>query len=122
MGRKFGLTVGTAFLVLAGIVYWRGKPTVAGVLAAIGGLLVLAALIVPVQLLPVERAWMALAHVMSKVTTPVVMGLLYFLVFTPVGLVRRALGKNSLVHANSNGGYWAPRPEGQRRSDLDRQF
>ena len=122
MGRKFGLTVGTAFIVLSGIVYWSGNPTVATVLAAIGGLLVLGALMVPAQLLPVERAWMALAHVMSKVTTPIVMGILYFVVFTPVGLVRRALGKNALVHANTGGGYWSERPAGQRGSDLDRQF
>ena len=50
---------------------------------------------------PVERAWMGLAHAISKVTTPIVMGVMYLLVLTPVGLLRRRFGGNPLVHAPS---------------------
>ena len=65
---------------------------------------------------------MAFAHALSKVTTPVFMGLIYFLVFTPVGLVRRVLGKNALVRPSANGSYWVSRRVGARQSDLERQF
>ncbi len=34
---------------------------------------------------------------MSKVTTPIIMGIVFFLVITPMGLVRRILGKDSLA-------------------------
>jgi len=43
-GRKFGLTVGAAFLVFGGIALWRGKQRSATVLFTLGGLLVVAAL------------------------------------------------------------------------------
>ena len=85
-GRKFGLTVGIAFGVLGGILLWRGKETLSTVLLALGGVLVLAGLVVPTLLGPVERAWMGLAHLISKVTTPIFMGIVYFVVMTPIGI------------------------------------
>ncbi len=121
-GRKFGLTVGTAFLVLAGVAYWRGSLKTATVLGSIGGVLLLGALVAPAQLVPVERAWMGLAHLISKVTTPILMGVLYFLFFTLVGGFRRAIGRNSLIRGKTAGSFWVDRPAAQRRGDLERQF
>jgi len=120
-GRKFGVTVGIAFLVLAGIARWRNHPTSMMVFGALGVLLLLAGLVVPRQMGPVERAWMKLAHLISKVTTPLFMGLVYFVLLTPIGAVRRMFGKNSLVHTAGARGYWADRTASPR-STLDRQF
>jgi hypothetical protein len=122
-GRKFGFTVGAAFLAIAGFAWWRGHPATAAVLGGLGALLGVAALLVPGRLGPVERAWMALAHAISKVTTPIVMGVIYLVVMWPVGLLRRSLGGNPLVHAEQGHGYWRPRQEGRRRSaSMQRQF
>ena len=122
-GRKFGLTVGAAFLVLSGIAWWRGHPTTVMVLGTLGGVLLLAGLIIPAQLGPVERAWMGLARVISKVTTPIVMGVMYLFVLTPIGWIRRMLGGDPMVHAAQGQGFWHVRPEGRRRSNsMRRQF
>jgi ABC-type uncharacterized transport system permease subunit len=121
-GRRFGLTVGGAFLVFAAIAWWRGHPTTTNVLGALGGVLALAGLAIPTLLGPVERAWMKLAHVISKVTTPIVMAVMYLLVLTPVGLLRRAFGGNPLVHQPKGASYWKSRPEGSRGGNLTRQF
>lgn len=122
-GRRFGLTVGLAFLAIAGVLWWRMHPGVAGVLATLGGGLVLGGLLSPTLLGPVERVWMGLAHAISKVTTPIVMGAMYMLVITPVAALRRTFGGNPLAHASADGSYWRPRPEGQRRTNsLLRQF
>ena len=122
-GRRFGLTVGVAFLLFAGIAWWRAHPTTTTVLATPGVLLVLGGLLVPTMLGPVERAWMGLARMISKVTTPLVMGVMYLGVMTPVGALRRAFGGNPLVHQETAASFWRPRPEGARRSlSLKRQF
>ena len=122
-GRKFGLTVGLAFLVLAAISVWRGHTLAPRVMGGVGGVLLVAGLVVPALLLPVETAWMGLAHALSKVTTPIFMGLVYFLVFTPFGLVRRALGKSGLVHEAVGGSYWVPLDRAERaRRSMKRQF
>ena len=119
-GRRFGLTVGIAFLALAAVALWRSRSVAAMVLSVLGGLLVFAGLIAPTRLGPVERAWMGLAHLISKVTTPIVMGVIYFAVFTPIGVAMRLAGRNPMVHSNATGSTWIRRTSG--RSDLSRQF
>ena len=122
-GRRFGLTVGLAFLVLSAIAWWRGHPTTVLVLGSPGTLLVLAGLLIPTQLGPVERAWMKLAHLISRVTTPIVMGIMYFGMLTVVGVIRRALGSDPMRVKEVNHSLWQPRPEGERRTrSLQRQF
>ena len=122
-GRKFGLTLGIAFLVIAAISRWRGHdipPLVAAVLAVV---LIVAGLIAPTRLGAVERAWMGFAHAISKVTTPIFMGIVYFMVVAPIGVVMRVLGRNPLRHAEVAGSFWASRSEdGEGRGGLERQF
>ena len=119
-GRRFGLTVGAAFCVLGGVFLFRGREVPAVVAFVLGGLLLAAGLLIPGRLGPVYDAWMGLAKAMSKVTTPIFMGLVYFLVFAPMGILRRATGKNPLARPGE-AGVWIPR-DPARRSDMDRQF
>jgi len=122
-GRKFAFPVGTAFLVLAGIVWWRGHVTVAMVFGAMGSLLLLAGLVIPGRLTGLYNAWMGFAFAISKVTTPIVMGITYFIVLAPIGLLMRLFGKNPIMRHPQDGSFWVPRPEGgKRKSDLQRQF
>ena len=119
-GRKFGLVVGGAFLVIGGILLWREQGIPSGVAAALGTSLLLGGLLVPTRLGPVERAWMKLALLISKVTTPIFMGIIFFLVLTPAGLIARAVGHRALVHGGSSS--WIPRTAQNRQSNLQRQF
>ncbi len=119
-GRRFGLTVGLAFLVIAALMKWRGLSSLAVAFAILGALLGAGGLSLPRHLGPVQRGWMALALAISKVTTPVVMGLVYFVVITPIGVLRRAFGHNSLK-PRANGTLWIPRGS-EKRGDLTRQF
>ena len=121
-GRKFGLTVGAAFLVLGGIAAWRGASKASIVFLALGSLLLAGALVAPAALLPVERAWMRLALAISKVTTPIFMGVVWFIVSTPTALIRRALGRNQIARDLKAPTFWVTRETGQRRGDLERQF
>ena len=119
-GRRFGLLVGSTLLALALITVWRGRSTLlAESLGAVGALLLLAGASAPVQLRPVYRAWMA--RVLSSVTTPLFMGIMYFVVITPVALVRRALRGNPLTARVGPDGYWVVRESG-KHSDMLRQF
>jgi hypothetical protein len=121
-GRKFGLLVGGAFLVISAILWWRGRAS-APYIAGLGGALVLAGLLVPTLLGPVNKAWMGLAHLLSKVTTPIFMGVVYFVIFTQIAVGMRLLGRRSLVHREHDGTYWIERdlakPEPSR---MKRQF
>ncbi len=122
-GRKFGLSIGGAFLALGALFWWRGHMTPATVFGVLGGLLLLAGLLLPGKLGPVHRAWMGFALLLSKITTPIFMAITFFLVIGPVALVMRLLGRNPIVHQDNDGSFWVRRPDGpKRRSDLTRQF
>ena len=122
-GRKFGLTVGGAFLVLSAIAWWRGHPITVTVLGSLGAVLAVAGLVVPTMLGPVEKAWMGLAHAISKVTTPIFMGVVYFLVILPIGLVRRLTGNSPIVPRGRAASRWdAHVPAVADGERMERQF
>jgi len=118
-GRRFGLTVGAAFAVIAAFLAWRGLPTGAWVTGVLGGALIAAGLVLPRHLQRVEALWMRLAVAISKVTTPIVMGIIFFLVILPIGLLMRSLGHRPLQRPPGDS-FWVKRE--QARSDLRRQF
>ena len=93
--------------LLAGLGHWRHKaawPYLAGA----AGFFLLAGLIVPKALAPIEWAWMRLAKGLSFVVTHLIVGLAFFLVITPIGLVMRAIGKRPLALASDPkaSSYW----------------
>ena len=120
-GRKFAFPVGTAFLVLAGILFWRDKGTAFQVTMALGTVLWLLGLIIPRHLGPVYRGWMKMALMISKVTTPIFMGAVYFIVLTPTGFVMKALGRWPMKHSDEGGTFWHSNVD-RPKSDIRRQF
>ena len=121
-GRKFAFTVGAAFAALGAFALWRQNAVLTTVFGTLAALLLLSGLVAPRALGPVERGWMALAHLMSKVTTPIFMGIVYLLVITPIGLLMSVAGRRPLRPVKGATTYWRSRAEGARRSDLTRQF
>jgi Saxitoxin biosynthesis operon protein SxtJ len=122
-GRKFGLTVGLAFTALGAIAWWRHRPTTESVFLALGAALILAGLAVPTSLGPVQRAWMGLAHKISKVTTPIFMGVVYYLVLTPIGAIRRATGSPLTARRAPGASRWEPHvPAVATAERMERQF
>ena len=122
-GRRFGLTLGVAFLALTAVLAWRGRDTAAIVTGVVGGVLAASGLAIPTRLGPVERGWMALAHALSRITTPILMGIVYYVTVVPIGVVMRLLGRNPLVRAKAGEGYWiATEPETRSPERMRRQF
>lgn len=121
-GRRFSFPVGSALLGVAALLGWREHEPAALTVAGLGGLLILAGLLAPTRLGRVRRSWMWLAGMISRVTTPIFLGALYFGVITPVGVLRRLFGSNPVVHRSEDDSYWKRRPADRRRSDLERLY
>jgi saxitoxin biosynthesis operon SxtJ-like protein len=122
--RRFGLTVGAGLAILGVLSWYRGHATAPPVLWAIGGTLSVLGLTVPNLLLPVEKAWMALALVLGWINTRIILSLLFYVVFTPIGVVMRFF-RDPLNRRfrDQDAGYWIHRETA--RLDLEaykRQF
>lgn len=58
--------------------------------------LIILTIFLPEKLLPLNKAWAALGRMMGRVITPVSMGILFFLVFTPIALLTKAFNRDEL--------------------------
>lgn len=95
--RKFGITTGAIIGILFGILLpwiWEfGFPTWPWIIFAV---LCAWALIHPESLRPVYRTWMRFGILIGKVTTPLVLGIVFYLLFVPVGLLLRLLSHDPM--------------------------
>lgn len=79
----------------------------------------------PRLLAPFNRAWTRLGLLLGRVMNPVVLGLMFFLVITPLGLLMRALGKRPIPLAPdpAQETYWTRRdPPGPDGGSMTNQF
>ncbi len=108
--RRFGVTVGAVFVLLAGWLWFRHKPYYPLLLIPAVPLLVLG-VIYPKSLKGVYRGWMALALVLGHVVSTVLLTVFFFLIVTPIGLVARCFGKDFLDRKfdRQAASYWRPR-------------
>jgi len=90
--RRFGLTVGGAFAVLGLISWWRGHEYPPMVLGALAVGLIVPGLLVPRALGPVHRRWMHAAMVIGEFNSRVILGVFYYVIMAPFGIVRRLFG------------------------------
>jgi len=92
---------------------------------ALAAAFLLVGLIAPQFAHPLNVAWMKLAVLLSRATNPLIMALLYFLVFTPFALVFRLTGRDALRLGKdpSAASYWIPRhPPGPDPISMNNQF
>jgi predicted membrane metal-binding protein len=95
--REFGLVTGAIVAVLFGLFFpwlldrsWPLWPWIVfGVLGAWG-------LVAPMSLRPVYRLWIRFGLLMSRITTPLIMGLVFYLAVTPMALGLKILGKDPM--------------------------
>ena len=124
--RSFGFTVG-GILAAIGFVMWIfGKLGLATyILWGIGGALILAAIVVPALLKPLNRAWMKLGLIGFKVINPIVLALIFFVTILPIGLLMRLFGKRPLaLHFDrAASSYWIKRkPPDPKTESMKHQF
>ncbi len=95
--RQFGLTFGAVFVVIFGLFFpWlleRAWPVWPWIVAAPFWAL---ALVYPLWLRGVYRGWMRFGLLASRVMTPLVLGIVFFVMISPMALVMRLMGKDPM--------------------------
>ena len=88
--RQFGLSTGAIVAVLFGLffpwVFNVGFPLWPWILFAV---LASWALVAPLSMNPVYRGWMRIGMLISKVTTPIILGAAFFFAVVPMGIVMK---------------------------------
>ncbi len=72
-------------------------------------------------LTPFKKIWIKLGMILGKVISPLIMGLIFFLIITPIGLIIRLFGKDLLnLKFNKKKSYWIEKKE--PKSKMKNQF
>jgi len=122
--RSFGMVFTLVFLAV-GIWMVSGGQSKGWFFLAGAALFFTVALACPSILGPLNRAWMKFGLLLGRVANPIILGIVFFLVITPMAVVRRLLGKDSL-HLKSKSdheSYWINRsPAGPKAGSMTKQF
>jgi len=122
--RALGLVFAAVFLIIGTFpIAVGGAPRIWSVGVAAGFLAI--ALAVPRLLGPLNRVWTYLGLLLHRIVSPAVLGVMFFLVITPVGLLMRVFGKDPLRlrFDASAPSYWLERtPPGPAPQSLTDQF
>ncbi|MGI6457697.1 MAG: SxtJ family membrane protein [bacterium] len=124
--RKFGITMAFMLLLISGIAVWKENWTAATILWTIAGVgFLLPALVFPAGLRPVFRYWMKFAFVLGWINQRVILSLVYYLVFTPISLIQRMIGRDPLERKpdSNQKTYWVDRSQEEYNpKHFERQF
>jgi cytochrome b subunit of formate dehydrogenase len=122
--RKFGFFFSLVFLILAGYFWWTSVESLVACFIFLSGAFLLITLFKADLLLPLNRIWMRLGLVLGMIVSPVIMGIIFFGLFVPLGIMMRVFGRDELrLKTTSRPSHWRERSSEQTDGDaFKRQF
>lgn len=94
--RTFGIAL-TVFLGAIGLIqFLKGNEPTNFWFWGAAALILLTTLAVPVFIKPIYRVAIFIAHILGWINTRIILGLIYYLLFTPIGLIMKVVGKDPL--------------------------
>ncbi len=120
--RQFGYLFAGVFALVA---FWPLWPPAAPDPWWLGGAgaWLAAAWLAPGWLRPLYKVWMAFGHVLGWINTRILLGAVFFLLVTPIGLLLRLAGKDPLHRKRARSeNYWIARDQPLDPESLRNQF
>ena len=118
--RSFGIVFFVVFLFIA--IYplsYNGEIRLLFIIVSL--IFLILGLLKSKILTPLNTLWFKFGIFIGKIISPLIMGLIFFLVVTPIGLIMRILGKDLLnLKYNSNKSYWIEKTG--PKSKMENQF
>ena len=122
--KWFGILLGIFTALVGGWLWWGGSPGAAQIVWAIGGGLTLAYFVVAPARRYIYLGWLYAAFPIGYVVSHVIMGIVYFGVVTPVGLIMRAVGKDPMARGFDRNAksYWIEHRTAREAGRYFKQF
>lgn len=121
--KKFGFFFSAIFLLISSYYLYLNEQIVALILGFISILFFFVSLLKAELLLPFNIVWMKIGILLGKVISPIVLGTIFFFMFTPIAVIMRLIGRDELrLRLNSLNSYWIKRKSSIKRLSFKRQF
>ena len=121
--RKFGFFITFVSAVAAAYFYYSANISWAYVFIAVASIFLLLALIKSDALLPLNKLWMRLGLLLGMMVSPVILGIIFFCLFTPIAAIMRLSGRDELrLKFSEKASHWVLRGEPIKSESFKQQF
>lgn len=122
--RKFGWFFAAVFAAFGGYAYWKAWGGVFAAALILSALFAAVTLVAPQLLSPLNRIWYGLGLLLGKIVSPIVLGVIFFVLITPISLITRLFGRDELkMKKRSVDSYWVDRsPPGPSSDSFKNQY
>ena len=105
--KKFGLVI-SCFLILLGTYLFYKSFIYTGIVFIILSLIILGiAFIKPSLLTNLNKGWMLIGYLLGKVINPLVLGIIFFVLITPLAFFLKIIGRDELnIQSPSSNSFW----------------
>ncbi len=121
---KFGWFFAAFFALLAAYAYWKGWGEAVTAALILSVFFVAVTLVSPHLLSPLNRLWYGFGLLLGKIVSPIVLGVIFFVLITPISLITRLFGRDELkMKKRSVDTYWVDRsPPGPSSDSFKNQY
>ena len=121
--RKFGFFFTFVFAVAAGYFYYSANLSLAYVFIATALIFLVFTLIKSDALLPLNKLWMRFGLLLGIIVGPIVLGIIFFGLFTPIAMLMRLSGRDELrLKFAHKASHWISRDKTIKSESFKHQF
>ena len=122
--RKFGIFFSIVFFLLAVYAHWKFKSELVIFALIPSVFFAFSVLLAPQILFSLNRLWFRLGLLLGKIVSPIILGVIFFFLITPISLLTRVFGRDELkMKKRSVESYWVDRaPPGPQSDTFKNQF
>ncbi len=121
--RKFGFFFTAVFLIAAGYFWNNASTAIAHTFATLSALFFVITLFKADILLPLNKLWMRFGLLLGMIVSPIVLGLIFFVLFTPIAFAMRIFGRDELrLRFKGKSSHWIKREAPAQPDSFKYQF
>ena len=121
--KKFGYFFSGIFLIVSLYFLYSGRFSTGYIFVTLAILFILITIIKADFLLPLNKLWMYFGFFLGIIISPIVLGIIFFGLFTPYSLVMRLMGRDELrLRKTNKKSYWIIRSKSSPQTNFKQQF
>ena len=121
--KKFGNFFTFVFIIIASYFYFNKSLNLTYIFGVVATVFILVTILKDELLLPLNRLWMRFGLLIGMIIGPIVLGLIFFTLFSPVAIFMRLFGRDELhLKYKKKSSYWILRDDSICADSFKRQF
>ena len=121
--KKFGFFFTLLFAAASAYFYNSENMTLSFVFVAVSFIFLVITIMRAALLLPLNKLWMQFGFLLGRIISPLVLGIIFFGLFTPIATLMRLIGRDELrLKLSNKSSHWISRSEPIKSDSFKNQF